>query len=73
MHGSVLASMLAPLNCVQVNSFLHKLPERTQLSQERDSFSDGVQNIVNLFLCRETADAESDAAVGALIAVAQSP
>jgi len=63
--------MLAPLDGVEINTLLNKLPQRTQLAQERHSLLDGLEHIVNLLLGREPADTEADTAVRALVAVAQ--
>ena len=63
--------MLAPLNGVQVNAFLHQLPERTQLSQEGHSVGHRLEHVVDLAFRCEASDAESDAAVCALIAVSK--
>ena len=62
-------SMLAPLNCVQVHPLLHKLPERTQLSQESHPIRHCLEYVVNLAFRCEPSDAESDAAVRALVTV----
>lgn len=63
--------MLAPLNCVQINTLLHKLPQRTQLPQKRNPLLHSLEYVINLALGREPTDTETDTAVGALIAVAE--
>ena len=65
-------SMLAPFDTLQIDTFLDHLPQRAQLPQERDSLAHGLQNIVNLCLRCESADAEPDTAVCILVAVPQS-
>ena len=63
--------MLTPLNSLQIDSLLHQLPQRTQLPQKRDPLPDRLEDIVNLAFGGEPADAEPDAAMRALVAVAQ--
>ena len=64
-------SMLAPLDCVQIHTFLHQLPERTQLSQKSHPVRHRLEHVVDLAFRCETPDAESDAAVCALIAISK--
>lgn len=63
--------MLAPLNSLQINPLLHQLPQRAQLPQKAHPLPHRLQHIINLAFGCEPADAEPDAAVGALVAVAQ--
>ena len=63
--------MLAPFNCVQVNAFLHQLPERTQLSQEGHPIRHRLEYVVDLAFRCEASNAESDAAVRALITISE--
>lgn len=63
--------MLAPLNTVQRHPLLHQLPQWTQLSQKTDPLRHGFQHVVDFALGRESPDAESDAAVCALVAVSE--
>lgn len=65
--------MLAPLDCVQVNTLLNQLPQRTQFSQEVHASLHGLQDVVDLAVGREPADTKPDTAVGTLIACTQSP
>ena len=62
-----------PLNSVEVDTLLHKLPQRTELTQEGNTFLHGLENVVHLGIGGETANTESDTAVSTLIAAAQSP
>jgi hypothetical protein len=63
--------VLAPLDAVESNTLLDKLPQRAELSQESDSFLHRFQNIVNLTRGRKSSNAKSDTAVCTLIAVAE--
>lgn len=64
--------VLTPLNRVEINTLLNKLPQRTQLSQERHPLLDCVQDVINFRVSREAANAKADTAVCALIAAAES-
>lgn len=63
--------MLAPLNRVQVNTLLHKLPERAELSQEGHSLFDSLEHVVDLGVCGESANTEADTAVCTLVTAAK--
>lgn len=63
--------MLAPLNSVKIHALLHKLPQRAQLAQERNPLLDSLEHVVDLGIRRESADAETDTAVRALVAAAE--
>ena len=63
--------MLTPLDGVEVNTLLHKLPQGTQLTQESDALLDGLEHVVNLGVSGETADSETNTAVGALVTAAK--
>lgn len=63
--------MLAPLNRIQVNTFLHQLPKWAQFTQERHAGLDSLENVVDFFIRGEPADTKPDTAVGALITAAQ--
>lgn len=63
--------VLAPLNRVQIDAFLHKLPQRAELSQEGHALLHSLEDVVDLGLCCESADAEADTAVSALVAASQ--
>lgn len=65
------ALVLAPLDRVEIDAFLHELPERAQLAEESDTLLDSLEDVVNLHLCREPTNTESDAAVCTLVTVAQ--
>lgn len=65
--------MLAPLNRVEVNSLLDKLPERAELSEETDAVPDRLQDVVNFTFSGETANAETNTAVGALVTATEGP
>jgi hypothetical protein len=65
--------MLTPLDRLEIDALLHQFPKRTQLPQKSDPLFDRLEHVVNLPFGRETADAEADAAVRALIAVSQRP
>lgn len=65
--------VLAPLDGVEVNTLLHQLPERAQLAEERHPLLHCLQDVVDLEVCGEPANAKPDAGVRALITVAQSP
>ena len=67
----IITSMLAPLNSVQVDTFLHKLPQWAELTQESNALADSLEHIVDLRVCREAANAKSDAAVCTLVAAAE--
>lgn len=67
-----LCLMLAPLDRVEIDTFLDQLPKRAQLAQECHTFLDSLQYIINFLLGRETANTETDAAVCAFIAVTKS-
>jgi hypothetical protein len=66
------SSMLAPLDRVEIDAFLHKFPQRTEFSQESDALFDGLEDIVDLAGRGKTANAKTNAAMGTLIAVAES-
>ena len=70
-QAAELVSMLTPLNRVQVNTFLHQLPQRTEFSQKGDTFFDSLQDIVDFTGGRESTNTKSNTAVGTLIAVTQ--
>lgn len=61
-----------PLNGVEVDTLLHKLPQRTELTQEGNTFLHCLENVVNLGVGGEATDAEADTAVGALVTAAES-
>ena len=61
--------MLAPLNRVEINTFLYKLPERTELSQECDTLPNSLQDIVNLAGGRKSSNTKPDAAMSTLVTV----
>jgi len=63
--------MLTPLNRVEVDTLLNEFPQRTQLSQERDSLADGVEDIINLRGRRKAANTKANAAVSAFVAAAE--
>lgn len=63
--------MLAPLNSVKIHSLLHKLPQRAQLAQERNTLLHSLEHVVDLGICRESANAKTDTAVRALVAAAE--
>jgi hypothetical protein len=63
--------VLAPFNSIQIDALLHKLPQWAKLSQECHALFDGLENVVNLCFRRESADAETNTAVGTLIAASQ--
>lgn len=65
--------VLAPLNRVEVNSFLDKLPERAKLPEEANTVAHRLEDVVDFTLCGETANAETNTAVGALITAAKGP
>ena len=63
--------MLTPLDGVEVDPFLDKLPQRAELAQEGDSVLDSFEDVVDLRVGREAADTESNTAVRTLVAVAE--
>ena len=63
--------VLAPLDGVQVDSFLNQLPQWAQLSQEAHALSYRLEDVVDLHLCREPPNAKPDAGVRVFVAVAQ--
>lgn len=63
--------MLAPFDTVKIDALLDELPQRAELAEERDALPDGVEDVVDLGVSGEAADAEADTAVRALVAVAQ--
>ena len=63
--------MLTPLNTVKRHPLLHQLPQRAQLPKKTDPLPYRVQDIIDLALSGEAANAEADARVGALVAVAE--
>ena len=63
--------MLAPLDAVEINALLDKLPQRAELPQEADTFFYSLQDIINLARRREPPNTKSDTAVGALIAISE--
>lgn len=63
--------MLAPFDTVEIDALLDKLPQRAELAEESDALPDGVEDVVDLGVGGEAADAEADTAVRALVAVAQ--
>ncbi|KFY06316.1 hypothetical protein V491_08713 [Pseudogymnoascus sp. VKM F-3775] len=63
--------MLAPLNSVKIHPLLHKLPQRAQLAQERNTLLDSLEHVVNLSIGCEPADTETDTAVRTLVAAAE--
>jgi hypothetical protein len=63
--------MLAPLNSVKIHPLLHKLPQRAQLAQERNTLLDSLEHVVDLSISSESANAETDTAVCALVAAAE--
>lgn len=64
-------SVLTPLNSIQINTLLDELPQRAKLAQERDSFLDSLEYVVDLSVCGESTDAEADTAMCALVAAAE--
>ena len=64
--------MLTPFDAVKSDAFLYQLPQRTQVPQESYPLLHRLQDIVDLALCCETTDAETNTAVGALITAAES-
>lgn len=66
-------SMLRPLNRIDINPLLHHLPQRAQLPQKRHPLLNSIQHIINLLIRREPSNTKSNTAVGALVAVAESP
>ena len=65
--------VLAPLDGVEVDALLNKLPQGAELAQEADALADGLEHVVDLGVGGEAADAEPDAAVCALVTVAERP
>lgn len=63
--------MLAPLDGVQVDTLLDQLPERTQLSQKRDTLLHRLQDVVDLLFCGESAETKADTRVCHFVAAAQ--
>lgn len=63
--------MLRPLDRVQVDTFLHQLPQRAQLSQESDAVLDCVEHVVNLSVRGEAADSEANGAVRGFVRVTE--
>ncbi|ETN04040.1 hypothetical protein PPTG_23687 [Phytophthora nicotianae INRA-310] len=60
--------VLAPLDRVGVNAFLHHFPQRTHLTQTRDVLDTQVHGIVDLLLRREATNAEADGRVRQVLA-----
>ena len=73
-NQAVLTNLLivTPLNTIQGDTLLHQFPQRTHLSQDADSFLNGIYNIINFALCCESSNTESDTAVCVLITAAKS-
>lgn len=69
--GYFLLLVLAPLDSVEVDALLDEFPQGAQLTQEGHTLLDSLENIVDLHLGGEAANAKSDAAVSALVAVTQ--
>ena len=65
--------MLTPLNTAKIDTFLHQLPQRTELSQKTDSFCDRLEDVIYLTLGSEPSDAEPDTTVCIFIAVTKRP
>lgn len=63
--------MLTPLDTIQRHSFLHQLPQRTQLPQEADPLRYSLHHVVDLAFRCETPDTEPDTTVCAFVAVAK--
>jgi hypothetical protein len=64
--------MAAPLDSVEINTLLDELPQRTQFTQECNTFLHGLEDVVNLFIGGEATDTETDTAVSALVTATQS-
>ena len=63
--------MLAPLDRVEIDTLLHKLPERADVAKMLDSVPHGLKDVIDLVFGRKPSDTEADATVSTLIAAAQ--
>lgn len=63
--------MLGPLNAVEVNTLLNKLPQWAELAQEGHALLHGLQHIVDLGLGGEASNSETDGGVGGLVTAAE--
>ena len=71
-HNRARGLVTAPLDGVEINTLLNKLPQRTQLTQESNTFLDSLEDVVNLGISGEATDTKTDTAVSALVAAAKS-
>lgn len=63
--------MLGPLDAVEVDAFLNKLPQWAELAQEGHALLHGLQHVVDLGLGGEASNTESDTGVCALVTAAE--
>ena len=63
--------VLAPLDSVEVNTLLHKLPQRAQLAEEGHALLYSLEHVVDLLVCCEAANAEANTGVRALVTAAE--
>lgn len=67
----VTSLVLAPLDRVEVDTLLDKLPQGRKLTKEANTLRHSLEHVVDLLLGGEPADTETDTGVSALITVAQ--
>lgn len=59
--------VLAPLDGVEVDTLLHKLPQRAELAKEGYTLLHSLEHVVDLLVGCEAANAEADTGVCALV------
>ena len=63
--------MLGPLDAVEVDTLLNKLPQWAELAQEGYALLHGLQHVVDLGLGSEASDSETDGGMGGLVTTAE--
>ena len=63
--------MLGPLDAVEVDTLLHKLPQWAEFAQEGHALLHGLQYVVDLGLGSEASDSETDGGVGGLVTASE--
>lgn len=63
--------MLGPLNAVEVDALLNKLPQWAELAQEGHALLHRLQHVVDLGLGGEASNTETDTGMGGLVTAAE--